>query len=447
MHPRRLTFCLIALGFLAATSWLRALTLEAGASRVDITPPNGLLLQGYPDPESQRAATGVRDPLYARVLALRVGEECLAIVDLDLVAVFRPESLERLKAATRPDVSNLIVTAIHTHSGPPIFTPASSKVQPWETDGVAKIAGAIHEAVSHMVPAKLGVGYGECQIGHNRLRIERDGSVSWFEKNWTGTATSPIDPTVCVLRVDGMDGKPLAILVNYACHPVIYGPDNRLYSADFPGVMTAVVEKAVGNNALCFYIQGGAGDINPHYAVSTLAQGAEEFCRRTGAELGQVASDVAAKIHTEDCAQPSLQVADDTVTVGPRWDAALWKAADPDGAARIDSMTKSSYDLHVTTVLVDKSLAIVAMPGEPFVDFQLQWRARCPVRDCLFMGYSNGYFGYFPTIRAASWGGYGASHASTWVEVGAGERILDHGLTRIYEMLGRLKPVPEDVRH
>ena len=437
----------MALVFLAVTSGLRALTLEAGASRVDITPPNGLLLQGYPDPDSQRAATGVRDPLYARVLALRVGGVCLAIVDLDLVAVFRPESLEQLKEATRPDVSNLIVTAIHTHSGPPIFSAASSKIQPWEADDVAKIARAVHEAVSHLVPAKLGVGYGECQIGHNRLRIERDGSVSWFDKNWTGTATAPIDPTVCVLRVDDMGGQPLAVLVNYACHPVIYGPDNRLYSADFPGVITGVVERAIGNNALCFYLQGGAGDVNANYAVSTLAQGAEEFCRRTGVELGQVASDVAVKVHTEGCAHPSLQVADDIVTIGPRWDAALWEAADPGAAARIASMTKASYDLHVTTVLIDKCLAIVAMPGEPFVDFQLQWRARCPVRDCLFMGYSNGYFGYLPTIRAASWGGYGASHPSAWVEVGAGERLLDHGLTRVYEMLGRLKPVPDDLQH
>lgn len=439
--------CLMALVILAGGTWLRALTLEAGTNRIDITPPNGLMMQGYPDPNSVRAATGVRDPLYARVLVLRVGEVCLAIVDLDLIAVFPPESLLQLKETSRKDVSNLIVTAIHTHSGPPIFMPASSKAESWETTGLGKIAVAIHEAASHMVPAKLGVGYGECQIGHNRLRIERDGSVSWFERNWTGTPTAPIDTTVGVLRIDDLGGRPIAVLVNYACHPVIYGPDNRLYSADFPGVMTGVVESAIGGNTLCFYLQGGAGDINPDYAVSTLAQGAQEFCRRSGVELGQVASGVARKIQTMESAFPSLQVAEDTVTLGPRWDAALWKAAEPDDAARIASKTKSRYDLHVTTVLIDKRIAILAVPGEPFVDFQLQWRARCPVRDCLFMGYSNGYFGYFPTIRAASWGGYGASYPSTWVEVGAGEQLLDQGLTRIYEMLGGFRSMPEDIRH
>jgi hypothetical protein len=86
------------------------------------------------------------------------------------------------------------------------------------------------------------------------------------------------------------------------------------------------------------------------------------------------------------------------------------------------------------------------MPGEPFVDFQRDWRARCPTQDCFFLGYANGYYGYFPTISAASWGGYGASQASTWIQVGAGERMLDQGLVRVFEMLGRLKPIPEDLK-
>jgi len=58
------------------------------------------------------------------------------------------------------------------------------------------------------------------------------------------------------------------------------------------------------------------------------------------------------------------------------------------------------------------------------------------------LGYTNGYFGYFPTIVAAAQGGYGASNSNTWVEVGAGERMVDHAVTRIYEMLGRLGDAP-----
>jgi hypothetical protein len=68
------------------------------------------------------------------------------------------------------------------------------------------------------------------------------------------------------------------------------------------------------------------------------------------------------------------------------------------------------------------------------------------VRDCFFLGYANGYYGYFPTIEAATLGGYGAGHSSTWIEVGAGEQMLNHAVARVYEMVGKLKPVPEDLR-
>jgi len=60
-----------------------------------------------------------------------------------------------------------------------------------------------------------------------------------------------------------------------------------------------------------------------------------------------------------------------------------------------------------------------------------------------YWGYTNGYFDYFPTILAASQGGYGAGDSDTYVAVGAGERMLNHALIRIYEMLDELKQVPE----
>jgi neutral ceramidase len=438
--------CLLGACALAAGSPARAETLVAGVARVEITPPAGFLLDGYPDPLSARTATGARDPLYARVLVLGVGATRLALVDLDLEDVFGPDTLARLREATRSDVSNLLVDAIHTHSGPPLDSPASSPVGAWYLDAVGRIAAAVHRAAANTVPARIGVGYGVAFIGHNRLRIEHDGGVTWFEKNWTGTSNALVDPTVAVLRVDDMGGSPLAVLVNYACHPVIYGPDSRLYSADFPGVMTGVVEEALGGGAMCFYLQGGAGNINPDYAVSSLAQGAVEFCRSAGTRLGRAAAQVARGIQTTADAEPSLQVAEDAVTLRPRWNARKWLAARPEDAATIDQETRPLYQAPVVTVLINRRIALVALPGEPFVEHQMQWRARCPVPDSLFLGYSSAELDYFPTIRAASWGGYGASHSSTWVEVGAGEEMLDRALIRVFQMLGRLKPTPEDLK-
>jgi hypothetical protein len=96
------------------------------------------------------------------------------------------------------------------------------------------------------------------------------------------------------------------------------------------------------------------------------------------------------------------------------------------------------------SVLINKHIAVLGMPGEPFVDFQMNWRSRCPVEDCFLAGYANGYFGYLLTIKAASEGGYGAASAASWIEPAAGEIMVDHALVRTYQMLGLLTDAPED---
>jgi neutral ceramidase len=107
---------------------------------------------------------------------------------------------------------------------------------------------------------------------------------------------------------------------------------------------------------------------------------------------------------------------------------------------------KAEFPIDAATVLINRQIALMTVPGEPFVDFQMNWRDRCPVPVALFLGYTNGYNGYFPTIAAASRGGYGAASASTWIEVGAGERLVDRSVAKIYEMLGRLTNMPDDLK-
>jgi hypothetical protein len=105
----------------------------------------------------------------------------------------------------------------------------------------------------------------------------------------------------------------------------------------------------------------------------------------------------------------------------------------------------------VTTLLidlgsVDRDLAFVGMPGEPFVEFQMQLRAKSPVPNSFLAGYANGYFAYLPTIAAAVRGGYGANSTVNQTEVGTGERMLDTGLISIYELLGMLPEKPGALR-
>jgi neutral ceramidase len=420
--------------------------MKAGVAKVDITPPLGVQMWGYFD--RLKGAEGTLDPLYARVLVLTVADKRLAYVDLDLGRTFGPASLERLRqAATQNDGINfLIVQATHTHAGPVILDEYPAATPAWETADLGKIEQAIHEAEQKAVPVRLGVGYGQANIGYNRRRVNPDGTVTMIWANSTKAATRPVDPTIALLRIDRMDGQPLAILVNYATHPVTFGADNLRYSADFPGVMCKVVEQAFDGKPLAFFVQGAPGDINVFDATTPIKQDAIAKRDWAGETLGQAAASAAKQIQTSADPDPSIDFAEDLIPFKLRWDPAKFKQEllreNPVAFETFAAPIEETMHLPVTTALIDRKIAILSMPGEPFLEFQTNLRTHCPVQDCFFLGYTNGYYGYFPTIKAATEGGYGAQSTTTWVQVGAGEQMENQGLTEIYRMLGRLQDAP-----
>lgn len=446
------TACILALMIPAG---LRAGSLRAGVAKVEITPPAGVQMWGYFD--RLKPAQGVIDPLFARVLVLEAGDQRLALVDLDLGRPFGPASIKRIRDGARQSaaISYVIIQATHTHAGPVVMDEYPNGTPAWESGAIEKIGKAIDSAHQHATEAKLGTGYGSTYIGYNRRQVNVDGTVTMVWANPERRPTAPVDPTVSVLRVDTADGKPLAVLVNYACHPVIFGADNLDFSADFPGVMTRTVEEEFAKAGLApplsFFLQGAPGDINVFNAGTPREQA---IAKRdwSGEHLGEEAARVALKIHTEMSSQPSIDFAEDPMDFHLRWNPqkfrdALLAGVSPQAFRIFAPPIKEELLLLVMTVLLNKKIAFMGMPGEPFVDFQVNWRDRCPVKDAFFMGYANGYSGYFPTIKAASEGGYGTASATTWVQVGAGEEMVEHALMRVYEMLGRLHELPDDLKH
>ncbi len=239
----------------------------------------------------------------------------------------------------------------------------------------------------------------------------------------------------------------MAILVNYACHPVVFGPDNLRYSADYPGAMARTVESAFAGRPICFFLQGAPGDINPYADKTPLTENADQIMVQTGTQLGQEVVRVAKSIHAEVPAQPRLQASLDVLKFKLRWDrdkllAGLSQLVGEATAKRYAPLMTEPIEAPVMTFLINNEIALTGMPGEPFVDFQIGLRQRSPARSNFFVGYSNGYVAYFPTIRAAVEGGYGANSATTRVEVGAGEAMLDHSIITLYKMLGKLKDKP-----
>lgn len=86
---------------------------------------------------------------------------------------------------------------------------------------------------------------------------------------------------------------------------------------------------------------------------------------------------------------------------------------------------------------VGRDLAFAALPGEPFVELQLDLKRRSPVRHTFMLGYTNGYAGYFPTPQANREGGYGASYGKTMhVEPGAGKAMVEAILQMLRQTSG-----------
>jgi neutral/alkaline ceramidase-like enzyme len=445
----------VAISAIAAP--LSAAGLRAGVARADITPPTGLSMYGYMD--RTQPATGTMDPLEARVLVLQAGNNKLALITLDLGRDFGPASMAKLEEAVRRStgISHFFITASHTHSGPNILDEyPPGRTPAWETAALDKIASAVEEANARLEEVRLGVGRGRVYIGYNRRVVHPDGTATMLWTNPDRLPTAPLDPTVTVLRLDRADGSPLAVLVNYACHPVVFGADNLEYSADFVGVMRKTVEEGFGGKPLCLFLQGGDGDINPYDATTPINQGAAKKRDWTGETLGREALRVAQHIRTGPSPEPTLQSTEDTLQVPLRWDAEKFRGAllstygprvFEDHAELVNQVpVPRALPMILTTVLLNRRIALVGLPGEPFVDFQINFRDRCPVPYAFFAGYTNGYYDYFPTIQTTAEGGYGAADSNTYVAPGTGERMVNLALVRLYEMLGRLRDVPEDLK-
>lgn len=72
----------------------------------------------------------------------------------------------------------------------------------------------------------------------------------------------PVDSEIGILRLDRSDGRTLAVVYNFACHP-IQGVPSGGNTADLSGFASKAIEECLGDDAMVLFIQGCAGDINP----------------------------------------------------------------------------------------------------------------------------------------------------------------------------------------
>ncbi|HXG46913.1 MAG TPA: neutral/alkaline non-lysosomal ceramidase N-terminal domain-containing protein, partial [Methylomirabilota bacterium] len=193
------------------------------------------------------------------------GGSRLAIVTLDLGSMVS-EKLPR-EISSKLGIPTVLLAASHTHSAPAFLpfgsSPASDPVAAEYLAGLeTKIFRVVQQAAQSMFPATVRIGRGSIQLGYNRLLLRDNGRARALFNNLERVPYGPVDPEFVLMRVDDTDGRLRALLVHYAVHPVVLGPTNCKYSADYPGVMQSVAERELPG-AQVMFVQGGAGDINP----------------------------------------------------------------------------------------------------------------------------------------------------------------------------------------
>ncbi|MEM7734202.1 MAG: neutral/alkaline non-lysosomal ceramidase N-terminal domain-containing protein [Deinococcota bacterium] len=390
---------------------------KAGFGTADITPDYPVTMSGFAIRTGH--SQGVHDRLQARALAIEASGRMTCLLILDLIGVSAKLTRKLRDALTNiyPQ-SELVCLATHSHGAAAVLENAylGQPAQAYLAFVEQQSLEALQKALSSRQACTLHYGVSqETTVAHNR----RD-------------PHGVIDTDVAALRFQAAHSQEiehcLGLLVSYACHPVVLGPQNQLLTRDYPGYVIDNLENRYPQ-ATVLFATGCAGQINTgHLATDSWRHGVSHT--RTFEEahrIGQLLA-TAAQQASEDAMQTpplarhlGVARADVALTLDSSYAPSpevlnVWQqhAASDDPAARILAdirlqwaKTRKRVAQHMTHLCVLRlgELVMPIFPGEPFVDYALYLKKQC-VTPVLALAYGNDNPGYLPTAQAYTEGGY-----------------------------------------
>ena len=389
--------------------------IKAAAVQVDITPPVGCSMAGYM--ERKGASVGLHDPLKAQALVLSCNGKTHVIVTLDLIAVALPfTDAVRSFAAEKLQIEgqDILLACSHTHSGPQGFLASMPSMQEKSDQMLVditlrKITGAIQWASSLLQPVKLSIG---SDVGTG-IGLNRNDPMA-----------GSIDQQVIMLRVDDLEGKPIAVLFNYGCHATVMGSENRLISADFPGAARRTLESLFPGTIFMF-CNGGAGDVSTRFtrrkasfdevqrfghilaAAVSRAMNTAEASQSTHLASRRMHADLPVKpFPTKETIERMLAELRDQLV-------AMRQDNQPKGeqrkletcieGAEIQMLLAAHFENQPSVQAELKmhrigDLILIAIPGEPFSKTVLDIKAHFQPNPVMVVSYANDYKGYIPEV-------------------------------------------------
>ena len=399
-------------------------TFQAAAAVVDISPDIGSPLGGYL--LRQGVSRGTLDPICARLVYVSNGDENIFLVSLDFIHVMGEWSNRLARTvgeAAGVEPGRVVIWAIHTHSGPGVFR---STLGGWDDDGerrylehvTEKITGVARGLSNEAVPVVLRIGSAVVRgLGTHRNEPDR-----------------MVDHELVSARFVTESDETVARLVNYGCHPTALGPDNLLFSADFPGAGLSQLDAEGG---VSLFLNGGSGDVSTRFTRSDmnrvgekdrfgtlLAEAARAARRNEKHIIGRTVSLDTVGIRVAYREYPNVDVAREAFD---RAEANLARerenTADPGRLRQLESVREGtlatllltgmggphahfgdrSMDTFVSLAEIG-GLSIVFFPGEVMSETSLDLKqaAGMPLMVC---GYAGDYFGYLARSTTEHEGG------------------------------------------
>lgn len=419
-------------------------TLKAGSATANITPPLGARIPGSFRP---RYAENVDDELFAKAVVIDNGSTRVAVVTCDLIAI--PEKIAdaaKARIADRCGIppAHVMVNATHTHTGVAVANLLSVDEDDAYIKSVPlKIADAVELAVWRLQPARVGfASVNEDRITFNRRWRMKDGTVRMnpgVNNPDLVEPTGTIDPELTMMFAETDDGTPIAAVANFSLHYIGTNNGNAL-SADYFGHFDRLMRHYLGDTCISLLWNAASGQINNiDFSGQTkwTARGHQQAVKMANVLAGHFITemqfmemhdtlDLSGSLATltfprKQITAEDLKVAEQVLSVPQgTYDAYdtgpfSWVVGQPIPQALVDVYARECQRIAklpakmtapVQVIRLGEA-AIVALPGEVFVETGFNIKAASDATPLFLVSLANGYIGYICTDKALTEeGGY-----------------------------------------
>jgi len=381
---------------------------RAAFARENITPDRPKNLLGY----GPRMSDGVRDSLHHKVVVLDDGRRqfYFVVTDLGTIApVTYEKAAARLKKEFNIAPENFWWSTTHTHSAPEVGSGGvitvflADRYKNKYDEAYAqlvedKLVEAVAEARKKLVPAKLGVGWGYSRANINR-RARDVNNKTFLGEN----PDAPIDRKIGLLRLETVEGKPIALICNYPIHGTVLAIADTRISGDVPGEVARYVEEQTGTPLM--FVNGALGNVAPLFSVPGYNTGIKDGPLRQFRKLLGEPILAANKRILATTTEVKLS-ASKIILETPRKESITTWPDDMKDYLRVSSTGEALVRMPVSFLTINDDIAIWSAPCELFCEISMEIRNNSPFPNTFFAGITNGTLGYLCTEEEMKLGGY-----------------------------------------